>query len=260
MRRYSLALWCAVATTGTAACASETPVDEEMDTVDGKADGATTFKEVNSTHSSATFRRYIERALVYLERSTDPIGPLTAKSIRAGRVKVDELADLTCWDFDRVRKDLPAEGLDSSDYFKLQVAGNAPLISISNAIEGYMWSNRVYVARNLPVARLAAVLAHEVNHVINRSEVGYYDNLPTSAFVHEYRAFHVEALIDPATFADVNLTDYVVDTYELKRSAIAPELLRQPLTERLLPDTAAWNERRVSADPKDIEADCPSNQ
>jgi hypothetical protein len=260
MRRYSLALWCAVATTGAAACTSETPVDEDVDTVDGKADGATTFKEVNSTHSSATFRRYIERALVYLERSTDPIGPLTAKSIRTGRVKVDELADLTCWDFDRVRKDLPAEGLDSSDYFKLQVAGNAPLISISNAIEGYMWSNRVYVARNLPVARLAAVLAHEVNHVINRSEVGYYDNLPTSAFVHEYRAFHVEALIDPATFAGVNLTDYVVDTYELKRSAIAPELLRQPLTERLLPDTAAWNERRVSADPKDIEADCPSNQ
>ena len=118
----------------------------------------------------------------------------------------------------------------------------------------------MYVARNLPVARLAAVLAHEVNHVINRSEVGYYDNLPTSAFVHEYRAFHVKAWIDPANVAGVNLTDYIVDTYELERAAIAPELLRQPLTERLLPDTAAWNARRVSADAKDIEADCPSNR
>ena len=259
MRSFCLAAICALST---AACASDVPVNEETlaDDSDGKADATATFKEVNSTHSSATFRRYIERALVYLERSPNPIGPLTAKSIRTGHVKVDELADLTCWDFERVRNDLPSEELLPSDYPKLQRNGNAPLIAISNAIEGYMWSNRVYVARNLPVARLAAVLAHEVNHVINRSEVGYYDNLPTSAFVHEYRAFHVESLIDPVNFAGVNLTDYVVDTYELERSAIAPELLRQPLTERLLPDTAAWTARRVTADPKDIEADCPSNQ
>jgi hypothetical protein len=90
---------------------------------------------------------------------------------------------------------------------------------------------------------LAATLVHEVNHVINRSEVGYYDDLPTSAFLHEYRAFHAERLFDPSFYEGVDLVDYVVTQYELDRGKIAPAILASPLTPRLVPDSDAWRAR-----------------
>ncbi len=76
----------------------------------------------------------------------------------------------------------------------------------------------------------------------------YYDDLPTSAFIHEYRAFHAESLFDPEQYAGVDLVDFVVTTYELDRSRIAASVLEQPLTPKLLPDARAWRDRKVSAD------------
>jgi hypothetical protein len=122
-----------------------------------------------------------------------------------------------------------------------------------------MWSNRIYVSRGQPARQLASTLVHEMNHVINRSEVGYWDDFPTSAFVHEYRAFHAERTFDPAPLEGVDLTDHVISLYDLDRSAIDPSVLAAPLTPRLLPDADAWRARRVSADPPDDDATCPGN-
>jgi hypothetical protein len=235
-----------------AACVVPGPDDDELGGGDdGKADGSTShkFTEVNSAHSTATFRAYVSRGLDALATNAD-VGRLTLQSINTGHVHVDEFADLTCADYLHVIADLPGLGLTPADWGKRGVA-----TKLEAELDGYMWGNRVYVARNLPVKRLAATLVHETNHVINRSEVGYYDDLPTSAFIHEYRAFYMERELDPDEYAGIDLVDYVITNYELDRSKIHAGVLAHPLTPRLLPDAAAWRARNVSGD-RDEEAVC----
>jgi hypothetical protein len=234
------------------ACAA--PADEsDLGSGDGKADGSGRgFVEVNSTHTSAAFRRYVGRALTALDADPSPLAQLTLSSIHAGRVKIDEFADLTCADFARVRRDLPDEGLAASDYANLHRSNSAAVTKMENALDGYMWSNRIYVSHGIGATRLAATLIHEVNHVINRSEVGYYDDLPTSAFIHEYRAFDAERRFDPAEYKGIDLVDYVITQYELDRTKIHPDVLAHPLTPKLLPDDTAWRERRVEDDAPDV--------
>jgi hypothetical protein len=214
---------------------------------DGKEDrgGAPAFLEVNPAHTSSTFRRYIGRALTLLEASDSRVAKLTFASIRDGRVRIDELADLTCWDFERARQEIAPDD------------PGATAETLSAEIDGYMWSNRVYVSRGLSAKRLAATLVHEVNHVINRSEVGYFDDLPTSAFLHEYRAFHAERLFDPDSYAGVDLVEHVIDLYELDGELIPDTVRQHPLTPRTLPDAEAWRLRRVEDDPVERDEDCP---
>ena len=228
---------------------------------EGKDDGGgvSGFAEVDPYHSSATFRRYVEAAIVMLERDPSQLARQTAMAIRQRRIHIDELVDLTCWDFERARKDVPEAGLEPADYHHLHDRGSRVAKALTGALDGYMWSNRVYVARGQPVRRLAATLVHEINHVINRSEIGYYDDLPTSAFVHEYRAFYVESLFDPEAYAGIDLRDHVIETYALDRTKIRPAVLREPLTPLLVPDAAAWAARRVRDDPRDVDAKCPAN-
>ena len=111
-----------------------------------------------------------------------------------------------------------------------------------------MWSNRIYVARGMDARHVAATLVHETNHVLNRSEVGYYDDLPTSAFIHEYRAFYVERTFEPEEYAGIDLVDFVITNYELDRAKIHPDILAHPLTPKLLPTPNAWQARDVSSD------------
>ncbi len=227
----------------------------------GKDDrgGAAGFSEVDATHSTATFRNYVEAAIKLLERDASPLAQLTARAIRDRRVHIDELVDLTCWDFDRARNDLPDAGLLADDWHHLHDRGSPAAAKLTSELDGYMWSNRIYVSRRQTVRRLAATLVHEVNHVINRSEVGYYDDLPTSAFIHEYRAFYSEAQFDPAEYKGIDLVDYVIENYELDRGKIHPAVLQKPLTPLLLPDAAAWTARRPQDDVRDDDAGCPSN-
>jgi len=238
MRRWLLGLaflaGC-VTTTDGGEPADEAVDDPAQDVEDGGKDdrgGTAAFLEVNPARSSANFRRYVTRAIELLERDDAPIARLTARSIRDGRVRIDELRDLTCRDEERARREGDLDDLD-----------------------GYMWSNRIYVSRGQTTALLAATLVHETNHVINRSEVGYWDDLPTSAFVHEYRAFHAERMFDPAPYDGVDLVDHVLELYALDRAAIRPAVLAHPLTPRLLPDATAWRLRDVAADP--LDAPCP---
>lgn len=242
-----------------AACADGATLDDASDPAydDGKGDnGASTrFREIDTTHTNRTFRTYIHRALDELAASDAEIAKHTLRSIRDGRVLIDELADLTCADFQRVRADLPDLGLTNADHATLKKRGSPTTKAIANEIDGYMWSNRIYVSRGQDPLRLAATFVHEVNHVVNRSEVGYYDDLPTSAFVHEYRAFHAESLFDASYWEGTDLVDYVLVEYELDRTKVAPEILAAPLTETLIPDAAAWRARDVASD-VDEPADC----
>ncbi len=229
--RWLLALAVAALLGGCLATADEPIDDPTQDVEDGGKDdrgGAPAFLEVNPARSSANFRRYVTLALELLERDGSPIARLTARSIRDGRVLIDELRDLTCRDAERARREGSLDDLD-----------------------GYMWSNRIYVSRGQSVALLAATLVHETNHVINRSEVGYWDDLPTSAFLHEYRAFHAERMFDPEPYDGVDLVDHVIELYELDRDAIPASVLANPLTPRMLPDATAWRLRNVAADPLD---------
>ncbi len=250
-RRCWLALALAVA-----ACSAPGDEVEPLDD-GGKADraGAPAFIEVDPAHTSAAFRRYIAGGLAFLEASESQVARLTARAIRDGKVRVDELADLTCWDFQRVRGELPELDLAPGDFARLHDRDGEVAGELAGALDGYMWSGRVYVARGLSARRLGATLVHEVNHVINRSDVGYYEDLPTSAFLHEYRAFYAESLFEPGPYEGVNLVDYVIENYDLDRSKIPADILANPLTPILLPTQAAWAERDVSADVEE-QADC----
>ena len=137
---------------------------------------------------------------------------------------------------------------DPVDELLPELANRRVLRTIESELDGYMWSNRIYVSRGQTAERLAATLIHEVNHVLNRSEVGYYDDLPTSAFIHEYRAFYAESLFDPDEYEGIDIADYVIENYDLDRSKIDPEILAAPLTPRLLPDPKGWKVRNVRAD------------
>lgn len=225
---------------------------------DGKSDSGTSsrFVEVDPTHTNATFRTYIHRALDELAAQDSDLARLTLASIGAGKVHIDELSDLTCADYLHVLRDLPDLHLTPADYVHLKERGSDATAAISSELDGYMWGNRVYLARSMQPRHVAATLVHEINHVINRSEVGYYDDLPSSAFVHEYRAFYVEREFDPTPYEGVDLVDYVITNYDLDRAKIHPDLLASPLTPKLLPDAAAWRSRRVSADVEE-PATCP---
>ncbi len=241
---------------GFVACAA--PVDEMDDGAGGKADGvAPRFVEIDTTHTNATFRAYIGKALDALSADSSDLAQMTLESIEDGRVKIDEMADLTCADFLHVINDLPDLGLSPTDHANLERRGNEAAAAIQNELDGYMWSNHVYVSRGIDARHLAATLIHEVNHVVNRSEVGYYDDLPTSAFLHEYRAFWVESQFEPEEYEGIDLVDFVIENYELDRSKIPQRILDEPLTPIFLPDHDAWRERNVEADVEEV-ADCSS--
>jgi hypothetical protein len=238
------------------------PDDDLQDDDVGKGDvsGLPGFVEVDADHSSASFRRYVGRALVILRDHDTQIGRLTYDAIKTGRVRIDELADLTCWDFSRVRRDMDEEGvhLTAEDFSRLHDRDSPVLAAVSSSLDGYMWGNRIYVSRGQTSHELAVTLVHEVNHVLNRSEVGYYDDLPSSAFREEYRAFHAERSFAPENYEGVDLVDYVITLYDLDRTKIAASLLGHPVTPRILPTANAWRARDVERDPAELEADCPN--
>lgn len=232
--------------------------DEVGEASDGKGDrsAGSRFDEVDPSHSTKTFRDYIGKALDKLDAHDSQLARLTLWSIESGFVKIDELRDLTCADFERVRADLPGAHLEPADRATLHARGSAAAKAIENELDGYMWSNRIYVSRGQTPTRLAATLIHETNHVLNRSEVGYYDDLPTSAFIHEYRAFYAESLFDPEEYAGIDLVDYVIENYELDRDKIAPAILATPLTPRMLPDPKGWKLRDVRGDVEQLPDVC----
>ena len=81
--------------------------------------------------------------------------------------------------------------------------------TLDRDLAGYMWGNRLYftLKSSTDPNELAATLVHEINHVTNRSECHYYENIdthelePDLAFVEEYRAFLSECYFTRDTSA-----------------------------------------------------------
>jgi hypothetical protein len=215
--------------------------------------GAIAYREVNARRSSPEFRSYIGAALEYLKDHPTRIGRLTFESIRDGYVRVDELRDLTSWDFWRVSRSLARWGIElrNDDYFLLRRPQSGVARRIESVIDANVWGNRIYVARGFGREDLANSLVHEVNHVLNDVDRDYYDRWPVNAFLHEYRAFFAEKMFDPSRYEGVHLAGYVIDIYGFKRSEIPESVLEQPLTGLLFPTGDAWSDRDVESDPVD---------
>jgi hypothetical protein len=151
------------------------------------------FLEVNPDRTSAPFRRYVGAALDELKKSKAPIGRMTHDLISSGQVRIDDLADLTRTDYLHVRREMLKGGVKlPADHKVIEDTRSSAWRAITNDMNGYMWDDRIYVARGLSPRDLAATLVHEVNHVLNKSEERYDSD--AAIFVEEYRAFYCEAL------------------------------------------------------------------
>lgn len=152
------------------------------------------FLEVNPNRTDPEFRRYIGRALDRLKNSGTEIGRATFEAITSGRVKVDELADLTLEDFKRAHREFAKDGVElpMRDALNLHDGRVSSIRKLNSSIDGYEWDDRIYLARGLTDQRLDETLVHEVNHVLNESEEHYRS--PKAIFVEEYRAAYAEAL------------------------------------------------------------------
>jgi len=164
---------------------------------------ANNFQEVNEVRSSQEFKIYMQDALNLLKNHATKIGKYTYKSIANGRVKIDLLMDLTRQDFAHVVADYTYDDenfpIDVSDYEEFQ-NGNEDIVSlIESQLAGYMWHNRIYVHHHHTTYSLARTLVHEVNHVLNRSEVHYYES-SSNTLREEYRAFLAEAKFQQKNF------------------------------------------------------------
>lgn len=152
------------------------------------------FKEVRPERSSPQFRAYIGKALGLLKASKSPIGRATYRYVATGKVKLDVVSELTRADYLRARKDLLkwTQALRPDAYETLGNPRSPASKALDRLLNGYMWDDRIYVARGISPQKLASTLVHEVNHFINKSEEHYRG--PNQALMEEYRAFYVERL------------------------------------------------------------------
>lgn len=152
------------------------------------------FREVNEAHTSTGFKAYVGKALEVLRANKTEIGQATYRYITSGKVKIDQMQDLTRPDFERARHTLAGWGkeLSKADFEKLHDGRSVAARAVKDQLRGYMWDDRIYVEEGLSPQKLASTLVHEVNHVINRSEEHYRGD--TQALLEEYRAFYAERL------------------------------------------------------------------
>jgi hypothetical protein len=160
-----------------------------------------TFREVKPERTTKEFRAYVDKALAVLKSTNTPLAQGTYRAIVTGKVKIDEVTDLTRADYIRARKDLLkwTTALKPDGYESLSNLKSPASKALDRLLNGYMWDDRIYVARGLNPRKLASTLVHEVNHFINKSEEHYRG--PTQGLLEEYRAFYVEKL-----FAGVEMT------------------------------------------------------
>lgn len=160
-----------------------------------RADQPPPFTEVDAQHTSAAFKAYVTRGLDLLTKSGTALGKGTRKVIASGRVRLDELTDLTRQDYLRARKELLGTGpaLDLDGFARLHDARTHAARALKKALDGYQWDDRVYLSRGLSPKLLSETLAHEVNHVLNHSERHY--RTAKDVLREEYRAFSAEHLL-----------------------------------------------------------------
>ena len=149
----------------------------------------------NPRVSTPVFRAYIQAGLAVLSQSRRAIARATLWAIGRGLVRLDTLSDLTRADFHRVRRDLLKDGvrIGADEFVHLHDRNTGASRAIKGVLDGYQWDDRIYVAEGLSPRRLAAVLVHEVNHVVNASEENYRGS--RALLREEYRALYAERLL-----------------------------------------------------------------
>jgi hypothetical protein len=159
------------------------------------------FQEVKPERTTAQFKAYVDRGLAVLKATRTPLAQATYRYVTQGKVRIDEVSDLTRADYLRARKDLLkwTVALKPDSYGALSNPKSPASKALDRLLNGYMWDDRIYVAKGLSARKLASTLVHEVNHFINKSEEHYRG--PTQGLLEEYRAFYVEKL-----FAGVKMT------------------------------------------------------
>jgi hypothetical protein len=157
---------------------------------------ATSFREVKPERSDKAFRAYVDKALAVLKANPSPLSQATYRYVVTGKVRIDAIADLTRADYLRARKDLIkwTQALSPDAYGSLQNPRSPASKAIDRLLNGYMWDDRIYVAKGLTPQQLASTLVHEVNHFVNKSEEHYRGH--TQPLIEEYRAFDLEALFN----------------------------------------------------------------
>lgn len=111
-----------------------------------------------------------------------------------------------CKDFKLPACQGPAPAADDRTWLGDEALGK----KLENELDGYQWGNRIYftITRSTDPNDLAKTLAHEVNHVLNRSECDYYANLAehemdgNRAFLQEFRSYLAECYYVKDTSAD----------------------------------------------------------
>jgi hypothetical protein len=139
------------------------------------------------------FGAYVARAVGLLAANRSREAQCTLDAIRSGQVRIGPLAALTPADYRRVRRDL------NRWHIRLPESRASAVQAIARSLNGYMWSNRVYVHPQLSPRLLAATLVHEISHVLNASQ-GHYRGAK-DVLREEYRAFYAEK-----RFAGVRMT------------------------------------------------------
>jgi hypothetical protein len=232
---------------------------EEAEVFDSEDCTNLAFDEVNSDNSSPAFRTEVEDALRLLCQSDldSGLGFETYKSIATGRVQIDTLEDLSDLDYSTV-------------LVFYEFAPGTPreeaLPTILADLAGYMWGDRIYIVPGASTESLAATLAHEVNHVLNRSDENYYLPLDREvteperteilnslqvdegrAFVEEYRAFYLEEVYAGASLtlgqeqSMQALKQSIADLYEFNSIDVS-EFPDYP-DGLLIPDDEGWASR-----------------
>lgn len=163
------------------------------------------FQFIDNELPPQALKSKINRTLKELQTSKTEIAQYTYESICAGRAQIGTLADVTYLDFLQILSDFKRYGTESfltaAHYQNLKKKNSKSLIELKRHLDGYMWEKRIYLSDNNDSKTLAATLIHEVNHVLNRSELNYYQS-DDLAFMEEYRAFYVEKL-----FREENMDD-----------------------------------------------------
>lgn len=210
-----------------------------------------TFTEVNSQNSNTEFRQYVVAAIQRLHDLRHIIAHETLRSIELGYVQIDEIPDMLESDYKMLLKDYGGTIVDwqgrklkAKDYPRLAERDPEALSILEEVIDGYMLGTHIYVTANQSTWNLALSLAHEVNHVVNRSDERYGES-DVAGFKEEFRAFYVEAILSgkdvttPAVCRDIK--KFVADSYEFQ----VPDLDVIPCRPRgeLVPNQAAWNRR-----------------
>lgn len=141
--------------------------------------------------------------------------------------------------------------------------GDGVTAQLAADLDGYQWGNRLYftLEGDVDSEEVAATLVHEVNHVLNRSECSYYEDIEAHrvdqnlAFVEEYRAFFTECLFSHDAAASVDgcnaqTLDHL-EAYELEPdlAALLPEGETDPVVMgALIAEGAAYGKTMPTAD------------